>query len=41
MSDYLYFGGVFATYPIPASAYHNGWARKGGIKSDAVAYDYL
>ena len=27
------------TYPIPASAYHNGWARKGGIKSDAVAYD--
>lgn len=20
------------TYPIPASAYHNGWARKGGIK---------
>ncbi|MDH6357895.1 glucoamylase family protein [Parabacteroides sp. PF5-9] len=27
------------TYPIPASAYHNGWARKGAIKSDAVAYD--
>ena len=28
------------TYPIPASAYHNGWARKGGIKSDAVAYGH-
>lgn len=27
------------TYPIPASAYHNGWARKGAIRSDAVAYD--
>ena len=26
------------TYPIPASAYHNGWARGGGIKSDKVAY---
>lgn len=26
------------TYPIPASAYHNGWARKGAIKSDAAAY---
>jgi hypothetical protein len=25
------------TYPIPASAYHNGWARKGAIKSDATA----
>ena len=26
------------THSIPASAYHNGWARKGAIKSDAVAY---
>lgn len=26
------------TYPIPASAYHNGWARKGAIRSDSVAY---
>lgn len=26
------------TYPIPASAYHNGWARKGAIKSDAAPY---
>lgn len=26
------------TYPIPASAYHNGWARGGTIKSDAEAY---
>ncbi len=26
------------THTIPASAYHNGWARKGTIKSDAVAY---
>ena len=29
------------THPIPASVYHNGWARnKGGIKSDAVAYGF-
>lgn len=28
------------THPIPASAYHNGWARKGAIKSDKVAYGY-
>lgn len=28
------------TYSIPASAYHNGWARTGGIKSDAVAYGH-
>lgn len=28
------------THPIPASAYHNGWARGGEIKSDAVAYGY-
>lgn len=26
------------THAIPASAYHNGWARGGGIKSDAEAY---
>ena len=26
------------THTIPASAYHNGWARGGSIKSDAVAY---
>lgn len=28
------------TYPIPASAYHKGWARSGGIRSDASAYGY-
>ncbi len=27
------------THSIPASAYHNGWARGGGIKSDAIAYN--
>ena len=26
------------TYPVPASAYHNGWARGGGIKSDSTPY---
>lgn len=26
------------TYPIPASVYHKGWARSGGIRSDASAY---
>lgn len=26
------------THSIPASAYHNGWARSGGIKSEAEAY---
>ncbi len=26
------------THTIPASAYHNGWARGGGIKSDKIAY---
>ncbi len=26
------------TYPVPASAYHNGWARGGGIKSDSAPY---
>jgi Uncharacterized protein conserved in bacteria len=28
------------THTIPASAYHNGWARGGGIKSDKVAYGH-
>jgi hypothetical protein len=28
------------THPIPASAYHNGWARGGDIKSEAVAYGH-
>lgn len=28
------------THTIPASAYHNGWARGGDIKSDAVAYGH-
>ncbi len=28
------------THPIPASAYHNGWARGGDIRSDAVAYGH-
>lgn len=27
-------------YSIPASAYHNGWARKGQIVSDAAPYGY-
>ena len=26
------------TYPVPASAYHNGWVRGGGIKSDSAPY---
>lgn len=26
------------TYPVPASAYHNGWACGGGIKSDSAPY---
>lgn len=26
------------TYPVPSSAYHNGWARGGGIKSDSAPY---
>ena len=26
------------THTVPASAYHNGWARSGGIKSDAAPY---
>lgn len=28
------------THSIPASAYHNGWARGGAIRSDAVAYGH-
>ena len=28
------------THPIPASAYHNGWARGGGIKSNKSAFGY-
>ena len=28
------------THPIPASAYHNGWARGGAITSDKMAYGY-
>jgi len=28
------------THPIPASAYHNGWARGGAIRSDNKAYGY-
>jgi hypothetical protein len=28
------------THPIPTSAYHNGWARSGGIKSDRIAYGF-
>lgn len=27
------------TYPVPASAYHNGWARGEAITTDAVAYN--
>lgn len=27
------------TYPIPASAYHKGWARDGGIKSSVTTYN--
>lgn len=26
------------TYPVPASAYHNGWARGGNIKSESAPY---
>ena len=28
------------THNVPASAYHNGWARSGGIKSDAKPHGY-
>ena len=29
---------LYTSYPVPASAYHNGWARGGGIKSDSAPY---
>lgn len=28
------------THPIPATAYHNGWARGGNIRSSSIAYGY-
>ncbi len=28
------------THSVPAECYHQGWARSGGIKSNAVAYNY-
>lgn len=28
------------THTVPASCYHKGWARSGGIKSDAAPYGY-
>ncbi len=28
------------THPVSASAYHNGWARGGGIKSGNIAFGY-
>ncbi len=28
------------THPVPAECYHEGWARSGGIKSDAAPYGY-
>ena len=28
------------THPIPATAYHNGWARGGAIKNNRVAFGY-
>ena len=28
------------THSVPASCYHKGWARSGGIKSDAAPYGY-
>lgn len=31
-------GASSPTYPIPASAYHEGWARNGGIVSNAAPY---
>lgn len=33
-------GAASPTHSIPAECYHKGWARSGGIKSDAVAYGY-
>lgn len=29
------------TYPVGASAYHNGWARSGGINTHAEKYGYV
>ena len=29
------------TYPVAAEAYHKGWARDGGIKTDSEKYGYL
>ncbi|AGA78736.1 glucoamylase family protein [Echinicola vietnamensis] len=28
------------THPVPASAYHKGWARSGGINTDVEAFGY-
>lgn len=28
------------TFPVPVSTYHNGWARKGDIKSDSAPYGF-
>lgn len=33
-------GASSPTHPIPSSAYHNGWARKGAIKSDSQIYEF-
>lgn len=33
-------GASSPTHPIPAECYHEGWARSGGIKSDAAPYGY-
>ena len=33
-------GASSPTHPIPAECYHEGWARSGGIKSDAKPYGY-
>jgi len=29
------------TYPVPAEAYHQGWARGGGIKTNREKYGYI
>jgi hypothetical protein len=29
------------TYPVPADAYHQGWARGGGIKTNREKYGYI
>lgn len=33
-------GASSPTHPIPAECYHEGWARSGGIKSDAAPYGH-